>query len=424
MTPELHCYQWAGVRWLRTRSAYGSLHKLLGDGPGVGKCAQVLTAAGELRRRGDTMVGGADVLVVCPKSVVKTWRDEIALWRPDLRVVDTLSLRMRGDRETWPMWTTADDPDGLGPVVAVVWPQALDHAWMVRGWRSARPFVVVVDEPHEHRSFHSEWVKRISSWTRFADAVWGLTGTPIYNVPADMEIVLGLLRCGVSRSEFSLWSGTGVLRTRLVERGVLLSRTLADVAGELRLPPLSRSVISSALPDACTESMEWRRAQNAASLRRIAGWWKWDLVHRMVKAGKLHRSEPTLLWYVHKDAARQCAGYLREAGVAVECVTGATSDSKRAAVFGAFQRGGDGDPTWLVLTQCAQAGVQLQRARCTVTCEIPWQTKAQSQAVARMWRQGQTHPTREFTLAWLHDVDMHVLTACEAKNDAVSSLGF
>jgi SNF2 family DNA or RNA helicase len=113
---------------------------------------------------------------------------------------------------------------------------------------------------------------------------------------------------------------------------------------------------------------------------------------------------------------------LEALGVGCDIVTGGTSSKVRERVFADF-RAGDGPP-WLVLTQCAQAGVQLQRAQVTVVCEIPWEAKAQAQATARMWRQGQTMPTHEYTLAWDHDVDQHVLESCHIKNNDIARMGF
>lgn len=434
---QLHDYQRTGVEWLLTPNYMGRLGKLLGDGVGVGKSTQVLKAAERVVSRVSRGIMGvagfkADVLIVGPKSVASSWRSEITLWRPDLEVVDPELLLMSGEHGDGGQPSLSSPLAAStvrGPWCAVTWPAALPDVWRLGTWRTGRPLVVIIDEPHEHRSHDSKWVQRIAGWTRMGSAVWGTTGTPLFNRPDDLRVCMTLLGFNVASDEYQRLVVSGILRSTLVERGLLLARSLGDVAGELRLPPLTRSLIDAPLPVACVQSNMWRTASNAATLRKVAGLWKWDLVQMLLDADRVQAESPTVLWYVHKDAAKHAHGELVARGIFAEVVTGSVSEAKRAAIFDAFQRqtlpdaNTDG-PDWLVLTACAQAGVQLQRARTTIIAELPWQTKAQAQAVARMWRQGQQHPTREFTLAWRHDVDQHVLDLCYQKAACLTRLGF
>lgn len=86
-------YQKRGIEFLSVRTV-----ALLADDPGVGKTAQVLSAAGPKPR----------MMVVAPKIMVGTlvkgvptggWADEAALWRPDIEKVTILRTR---DEFRWP----------------------------------------------------------------------------------------------------------------------------------------------------------------------------------------------------------------------------------------------------------------------------------------------------------------------------------
>src|SRR5262249_16946356 len=73
LTAELRPYQRRGIDWLCfLRDA--ELGAVLADDMGLGKTLQALCAV-----KGRT-------LVVCPRSVVHNWADEIAKFRPSLRV--------------------------------------------------------------------------------------------------------------------------------------------------------------------------------------------------------------------------------------------------------------------------------------------------------------------------------------------------
>ena len=74
MTAELRAYQQVGVDWLSFLKSAG-LGAVLADDMGLGKTLQTIC------------VLSGRALVVCPKSVVYNWADEIARFRPGLKTV-------------------------------------------------------------------------------------------------------------------------------------------------------------------------------------------------------------------------------------------------------------------------------------------------------------------------------------------------
>src|SRR5690606_12702745 len=76
LTATLRDYQTRGVDWLAFLRSTG-LGAVLADDMGLGKTLQTICALPTKPAR---------ALVVCPKSVVYNWKDEIARFRPDLSV--------------------------------------------------------------------------------------------------------------------------------------------------------------------------------------------------------------------------------------------------------------------------------------------------------------------------------------------------
>lgn len=399
----LHRYQVAGVEWLLR----GKPRKLLADEAGLGKSAQAITAC--LRLRVDSLkVGGVAprVLTIAPKRIVDSWREQWALWGGNLRV-------QVGDPR--PHWATPGGPD-----VWITWPQALGPAWDLQ---SAGPggFVQLIDEPHMHRTTSSKWTRAIASWGRLALRVWGLDGTPMYNDPAGMYALLCMLGCAPPRGMWDVWVSRVSVHRDLTDSGVLLQRTMTEVEGDLRLPPLLRSTVLLPLPRTLLMSPEWYGASTGAALRILAGRAKADALALLLERERLRRERATVCWYVHREAAKDACERLCALGIRAGLVHGGLSKKTVDSVVSDFQ---NSTLDFIVATQCLSAGVQLQRARQTVLCEIAYEPRARAQATARMWRCGQVATTEELTVLWDHTVDMHALGLVHSKAGTLERLGF
>lgn len=395
--PELFAYQRAGVEFLRRGDG------LLADGMGAGKMVQALMA---MDPRGVT-------IVVCPKKVHQQWLDQAAVWRPDLTVID-------GAQDTsCPLHASAD----TGTVfrhgsVAVVWVHALANGNHYAG-RFPGPLTVVLDEPHNHRTWTSKWVQRIGSWTRFATRVWGLDGTPCYNTVDGIWPILCMLRLGkrFGYERVIAEARNARLRDKLCESGVMLARDLADVEDQVRIPPLERRI--------CT--VPWIPVDgaglSASKLRQRNGRVKAANMRTWMQAGVVDvpLSGPGLLWCFHVDVAGALRNTMVGAGLRVGCVTGATSRKVCAKAFADFQ---SSDLDWLVLTYASNAGPTLTRALHSVVIELPWEPKALAQATHRMWRIGQTEITRETIVQFDHWSDEHVGDLVGFKGRDIAHAGF
>lgn len=163
-TARLRPYQAEGARWLRARSERRA-NSLLADEMGLGKTAQALHAIAHRGR----------AIVVCPASVALTWEDEVARWRPDLRVVD---LADRAPRESEICLSSYDGLPDIDEDVPWLIPDDLSQV------------TLVVDEAHRCRNGSAERTAKIRRLVQQCDVTWALTGTPMSGTPRDLRGVL------------------------------------------------------------------------------------------------------------------------------------------------------------------------------------------------------------------------------------------
>ncbi|MBI2911122.1 MAG: DEAD/DEAH box helicase family protein, partial [Chloroflexi bacterium] len=156
--PEpLYAFQSHGVKWLTERG-----HALLADDMGLGKTVQAIVALRLLVSAGE--VGRA--LVVCPKSVVTSWRRHLCQWAPELTMA-TIEGPSHERRRKWPAFARR-----CQVLLA-------SYETVVRDARAAIeiPFdLVVVDEAQRIKNIGSEASQAVRRLT--AERRWALTGTP------------------------------------------------------------------------------------------------------------------------------------------------------------------------------------------------------------------------------------------------------
>ena len=202
-------YQRQGVEWLATHRA-----ALLADDMGLGKTLQTIAALARLTGRGT--VRGA--LVVCPRSLIATWEDELARWAPHLsrvRVTPTASARAEG-------WGAVI---GRVHVLITNYEQLRDPplALLKRGVD-----VLICDEAHRVRNAGAQFSRGVGMVPR--SWIWALSGTPMERNILDLATLLTLL----DSRRFSLRDAslpTSVLRSRADP--YVLRRRKEDVLDEL-----------------------------------------------------------------------------------------------------------------------------------------------------------------------------------------------
>jgi superfamily II DNA or RNA helicase len=228
-------YQQLGVQALLQSS-----HLLLADEMGLGKTIQVIAALRLLLRRREIERS----LIVVPASLLSQWRQELARWAPELRVItvhgspeDRLWQWQYRAHVTLTSYETlrADTTgsDACGPC---------REEWGV----------VVLDEAHRIKNRHTDVARICKRLPRRRS--WAVTGTPMENRPEDVISILDFVTGNTLARSNLLASGAAL-------RGILsqyqLRRRKADVLKEL--PP--KIVTELALPLTPTQRRAYDRAE-------------------------------------------------------------------------------------------------------------------------------------------------------------------
>ena len=206
---SLHPFQIEGVHWLTQRD-----RGILADDMGLGKTVQAISALRLLFNQGSVQ----SALIVCPKSLIANWDEELSRWAPELgkvRLVPKASIR-------WRAWQAV----GAACHVVLTNYEQMRHPPVELTVRGVD--IVIVDEAHRIRNIGSQvarGVRKIRS-TR----LWALTGTPVERDSEDLATILSLLE----PSHFSI-SDKNLHPTslRAQARPYILRRLKSQVLNEL-----------------------------------------------------------------------------------------------------------------------------------------------------------------------------------------------
>ncbi|NOZ88620.1 MAG: DUF3883 domain-containing protein [Crenarchaeota archaeon] len=101
----------------------------------------------------------------------------------------------------------------------------------------------------------------------------------------------------------------------------------------------------------------------------------------------------------YRDTVEYIVPRLREKGLRVECVSGAsTGDCSRERIEAVKRRLEVGDVDVVVATDVASEGLNLQAASVLVNYDAPWSPVKLEQRIGRVWRLGQRHEVYIYTL--------------------------
>ena len=221
---RLRPFQIEGSRWLIQRDK-----AILADDMGLGKTVQTIAALRVLFNEGRIFSS----LIVCPKSLLANWEEELSSWSPELarlRVTPQPSIREQVWKAVW----------GKVHILLTNYEQLRTTPLALR---QSELHIVVADEAHRIRNADSQTaqgIRRLGT-KRF----WALTGTPIERDPEDLATMLATLepdRSSVTDKRLHPSS----LRSQA--RPYVLRRLKADVLDEL--PRVLESVLTlELLPD-------------------------------------------------------------------------------------------------------------------------------------------------------------------------------
>jgi len=423
---ELRPYQREGLSWLALLHAH-RLGGILADDMGLGKTLQLLALVAYTRALGESRPW----LVVAPTSVLPTWRDEAARFAPDLRVAVVEATSVRRAQ------TIAEIAAAADIVVAPYGVVRTDaEEFGVPHWAG-----VVLDEAQFVKNPATRIHRAIASLT--ADAVFAATGTPIENGLDDLWALLALTAPGlfpsirrfredytraieqlptdaptsISAAAASAHREKTLERLRRRVRPFLLRRTKDVVASDL--PPKQEQEIAVPLGPAHQELYDrvlQRERQKVLGLlddldrqrfivfrsltllRMLAlapglvderdahlGSAKLDvLLERLVEvAAEGHRA---LVFSQFTSFLDLAAERLDAAGLSYAHLDGSTT--RRADVIDGF-RGGDA-PVFLISLKAGGFGLTLTEAEYVFVLDPWWNPAAESQAIDRAHRIGQT----------------------------------
>jgi superfamily II DNA or RNA helicase len=421
ITATLRAYQRVGVDWLCfLRDA--ELGAVLADDMGLGKTLQTICAL-----RGRT-------LVVCPKSVVYGWAEEIARFAPGIRTVAYEGARREIDR-------TADVTITTYAVLRLDADQLAAEDWDI----------VVLDE--------AQAIKNSSSQTaRAAFALRGkfrvaLSGTPVENRLEELWSVMHFANPGLlgGRSAFQeryvlpITNGRGdaAERLRAKIRPFVLRRMKREVVPEL--PPRTDSVVHVELDEAERAVYDAVRAATRKDVVERLAKGQGALVvleallrlrqaacHSALVPGQQAETSSKVERLLEALSEAAADGHkalvfsqwtklldliephLDAAGIRYTRLDGSTTD--RGSVVAGFQADG-GPEVMLVSLKAGGTGLNLTAADHVFLVDPWWNPAVEEQAADRAHRIGQDRPVMVYRMVARDTVEERILTLKERKRN-------
>ncbi|MEZ4449111.1 MAG: DEAD/DEAH box helicase [Nannocystaceae bacterium] len=419
-------YQRIGVRWLSLLRRAG-LGALLADDMGLGKTLQALS----------TLRAGERALIVAPTSVVHGWADQLARFRPVLRV----------SRYTGPRRSRDPAADVTLTTYAIL---RLDDELLRFADDASTPWsLVILDEAQTIKNPESQVAQ--AAFSLAADARVALTGTPVENRLDELWSLFRFLNPGLlgGRRDFQerlarpLADGSpaaaAALQARI--RPFLLRRRKQEVAREL--PPRTEVVLRCQLGEREREVYQAieaaTRAEVIAQLAAGKG-----VIQALEALLRLRQAACHIGLLPGQDAARSAKvdllidtlaeitaeghkalvfsqwtglldrieGPLRGAGLDHCRLDGSTRD--RAAVVERFQSEG-GPPVMLISLKAGGTGLTLTAADHVFLVDPWWNPAVEDQAADRAHRIGQERPVMIHRLVAEDTVEERILALQGAK---------
>ena len=215
---EIKDYQIEGIKWLQEEKG-----RLLADDMGLGKTMQTILSIDALIKLGKVK----SALIICPRSLMHNWQQEIKLWAPTLTSI--VITNVSNNSAVWNkvygkshLYITNYDHIRKLPICI----------------EENAPDIVVADEAHKLRKSSSKLNQSVSKIKpkRF----WALTGTPIERDTDDLATIMQLIKPTFS----SALKGVSPSSIRSLSRKHILRRIKTDVLRTLKNKNLQTYYIS------------------------------------------------------------------------------------------------------------------------------------------------------------------------------------
>lgn len=402
---KLKTTQHQAVDFIRARRG-----TLLGDEPRVGK---TLAAAFSHEPHLGKLV------VVAPLMVREVWLSWLRRIWPDTPIGVMKGRSFDADE--------ADKPIVFG------------HYDILYGWQSGEPIgTLIFDEGHGLANRNSRRSRAAILLASRAKRIVVATGTPIWNLPAGLWNILGLIAPGAFGGHHDFCQRyaapeptaygtvyTGIsngdeLSLRLSE--VMIRRRWADVQADL--PPISRTVeiVDLSLSqrrqlDMAAQNLRTsERTNTAAELARYRD--ALSIVKLPAIVAKAERylaaGEPVVLWVWHRNTAEQLMDLLVAGGQEVFAMTGDTPMHRREKILDQWRK--MPAAALIVTMSVAQVGIDLSHSHLPIFGEIDYTPAMVAQAEMRTF-----HPSRAMSVTYVvadHFVDRKIQSALSRKFEA------
>jgi superfamily II DNA or RNA helicase len=418
----LRDYQKRGVDWLAFLRSTG-LGGVLADDMGLGKTLQTICSLS---------ASPARTLVVCPKSVVYNWQEEIARFRPGVAVAVYHGPKRALDRSAAVTLTTY-------AVLRLDAEKLAAEAWDT----------VVLDEAQAIKNESSQTAR--AAFELRAPFRLALSGTPVENRLEELWSVMHFANPGLlgGRTSFQdryaspIAGGDGAAAERLRAkiRPVVLRRMKRDVLPEL--PPRTDAVLHVELEDeervvydtvraAARKELASKLAEGAGVLAALEALLRLRQAachpalvpgQRAETSSKIDRllaaleeaaadGHKALVFSQWTSLLDLVEPHLEQAGVRFTRLDGSTKD--RGAVVSTFQDP-SGPPVLLASLKAGGTGLNLTAADHVFLLDPWWNPAAEDQAADRAHRIGQDRPVIVYRVVARDTVEERILALQEKK---------
>lgn len=400
-------YQHSGAEFLlATMLQHGGA--ILADDMGLGKTRTALWTAKHLPNN-------RFCLIVCPASVSYQWQEEAAL----LGIYSEILGPKNKHKEAW------EHVKNDSPCYYIVSPNLVGSALAAA---PIAPNCIIFDEPHMYlRGRTGVWAWDIADYIRVIPYRLAVTGTPMYNTPRDLWMILFLLfnmRFGKAKVFDARYcdghqgtygpvndgaSNLDELRKRL--SFYMLRRTLEDV--KLQLPPITTAFRwVKATPEAQAAML-----QSHGSASGVDGALDKCLNAKVseVVAVALSLPDPCVIWTYHPHHATMIAQMLEEGHKSCIPISGEISVQERHLLI--QQAIANKSSICATIDSCG-TGVNMQGVASTAIFHtIQRIPKKTHQAMKRLHRSGQTNPVHNIFVAMKDAMDEIVVETVVKKLD-------
>lgn len=377
------------------------MHVILASAMGTGKTAVAISAL-------DRLPNAFPAIVVCTVSLARSWIREFATWAPSV----TCHI-VTGENTKLPQ---------LGSRSVLLVPWNLLYAQRFRLTRCGVR-VLVADECHLAKNPDSLRGKALAYIRDRVDVVFQMTGTPVVNVKADLNVLVRYAK----------------------KKPLIVRRFLEDAAPDV--PPKKRAYLNVQLrktyraeyDQAVEDFEEWYKEHHSelveegrsetqihqalatealarvGHLRRLVGQFKVpaavDWISQAVRLG-----EPVVVFLEHQSVLKRLVKGLRQQRIRFVILEGSTSDEARDLNVRRFR---NYEVPVFIGTRAAKEGLTLIEARNLLFVERYWTSADEEQAEDRIRRIGQTHETHIWFLHAPGTIDDRIDEIVKEKRELV-----